>query len=193
MTDLNRRHALKTLAGAGALLTVGGVGTAVADDDGSDRGRRDGASGDRTIFDVVEASDDFDVLELALEETGLDAVLDRDDDQYTAFAPTDAAFGDLLEALDITAEELLASPDLQDILLYHVTEGRRYAASVVRADEIEMLNGDEVEVDGTELNDGQAGIIATDLEASNGVVHVIDGVLLPPAEGDDDDGEEDDD
>lgn len=193
MTDLNRRHALKTLAGAGALLTVGGVGTAVADDDGSDRGRRDGASGDRTIFDVVEASDDFDVLELALEETGLDAVLDRDDDQYTAFAPTDAAFGDLLEALDITAEELLASPDLQDILLYHVTEGRRYAASVVRADEIEMLNGDEVEVDGTELNDGQAGIVATDLEASNGVVHVIDGVLLPPAEGDDDDGEEDDD
>jgi uncharacterized surface protein with fasciclin (FAS1) repeats len=166
-----RRTVLKTIGGSTALL-AGGVGAASA------RGRK-GASAENTIVEIAKASDDFEILVAALEETGLDTVLDSNDDQYTVFAPTDAAFGDLLEALDATAEELLARDDLQSILLYHVTEGRRYASSVVNAPEIEMLNGGTVAVDGTELNDGQAEIVATDIEASNGVVHVIDGVLLP--------------
>ena len=65
------------------------------------------------------------------------------------------------------------------MLLYHVTEGRRYASSVVNAPAVEMLNSESVTVDGTTLNEGQATIAGTDIEASNGVVHVIDGVLLP--------------
>lgn len=153
------------------MLSVGGVGTAAA------RGR-EGASAGNTIFDIVEGNGDFESLELALEETGLDAVLDSDDDQYTVFGPTDDAFAELLDALGISAGELLADEDLPSILLYHVTGGRRYARSVVNAPDIQMANGETVDVDGTVLNDGQASIAATDIEASNGVVHVIDGILL---------------
>jgi len=114
-----------------------------------------------------------------LRKQGLDAVLDSDDDQYTVFAPTDDAFADLPDKLGVEVGALLELENLEDILLYHVTEGRRYEASVVDAPRIEMLNGQDVSVDGTTLNDGQAEIGATNIEASNGVVHIIDGVLLP--------------
>lgn len=73
---------------------------------------------------------------------------------------------------------LLEFDNLRDILQYHVTSERRSANSVVDAPRIEMLNGDTVDIDGTELNDEQAEIVTPDIEASNGV-HVIDGVLLP--------------
>lgn len=174
MIDSKRRQVLKTVGATGALLAVGGVGTASAR-----MGKRKGASAEDTIYEIAAGNSSFDVLVAALEETGLDAVLDSNDDQFTVFAPTDAAFEALLADLGISAADLLASPDLEDILLYHVTAGRRYAASVVRAPQVEMLNGDTVAVDGTSLNDGQAGIVATDIEASNGVIHVVDGVLLP--------------
>jgi len=95
------------------------------------------------------------------------------------FAPTDKAFEDLADALEVEVEDLLALPNLENILLYHVTNGRRNANSVVNAPQIEMLNGGRVDVDGTDLNGDQASIEVTDLPASNGVIHVIDGVLLP--------------
>jgi uncharacterized surface protein with fasciclin (FAS1) repeats len=171
--DPERRAVLKAVGGAGAFLAAGGVGAVSARN-----GRREGASAGQTIFDIAEESEDFTILELALEETGLDAVLDAEGRQYTVFAPTDAAFEALLADLGITAGELLANPDLASILLYHVTSGRRYASSVVNAPQLRMLNGDTVAVDGTDLNDGQATIVGTDIEASNGVIHVLDGVLL---------------
>jgi uncharacterized surface protein with fasciclin (FAS1) repeats len=67
------------------------------------------------------------------------------------------------------------------VLAFHVTPGRRYAASVLRAPRVPTLNVTPLPVDGTSLNDGDAEIQVdlTDLEAGNGVVHVIDGVLLP--------------
>lgn len=170
MMNYHRRTVLKTLGSAGVLLT-GTIGTASA------KGKA-GARGDETLFDVAVAADDFDILVTAVEEAGLADVLDGNR-QLTVFAPTDAAFEALLGDLEISAEELLEDPDLEDILTYHVTSGRRYAASVIRAPEIEMLNGETVSVDETTLNDGQADIVATDIEASNGVIHVIDGVLLP--------------
>lgn len=173
MTHKTRRTVLQSIGGIGIALGTGAVGTAAAG-----KGRRQGASAPNTLFDIVERSDDFDTLELALEATGLDAVLDGDD-QYTVFAPTDDAFVDLLEALDATPAELLARDDLETILLYHVTEGRRYAPSIVNPAPVEMLAGGTVATEGTALNDGQATIVDTDLEASNGVAHVIDGVLLP--------------
>ena len=102
--------------------------------------------------------------------------------QLTVFAPTDEAFGELGVTADnvgdIDFEEAVGA-SLAEILTYHVTSGRRYSESVVNAARVEMLNGQDVDVDGIVLNDGQAEILAPDVEASNGVIHVIDGVLLP--------------
>ncbi|MFP8889527.1 fasciclin domain-containing protein [Natrialbaceae archaeon A-CW2] len=170
MKHPNRRKILQTLGGTGLLLATG-AGTATA------RGRR-GASGDDTIVDVAVAADDFNILVAAVQEAGLvDALSGRR--QLTVFAPTDEAFVALAEDLGVELEELLALEDLADILLYHVTPGRRNSDSVVNAPRLPTLNGAKIDVDGTVLNDGQAEIIATDIEASNGVIHVIDGVLLP--------------
>lgn len=166
-----RRTVLKAV-GSGVLLT--GAGTASA--------RRRGASGDDTIVDVLVEDDDFSILVEAVTEAGLAGTLSSDDDQFTVFAPNDAAFADLLGELGVSKEELLARDDLATILLYHVTEGRRYSESVVNAPEIEMLAGGTVDVDGTALTDNRGrsvNIVDTDTEASNGVVHELDGVLLP--------------
>ncbi len=170
MTDSSRRTVLKTIGTTSALL-AGGIGTASARS-------RQGARGDDTLVDVAVAADDFDILVAAVQEAGLvDALSGRR--QLTVFAPTDEAFEGLADELDVEVEDLLELDNLVDILLYHVTSGRRYADSVVNAPQIEMLSGDTLTVNGTELNDGQAEIVATDIEASNGVIHVIDGVLLP--------------
>jgi uncharacterized surface protein with fasciclin (FAS1) repeats len=163
MTERRRRQFLKAAGSVGILL---GAGTATATP-----GKRAGASAPDTIFDIVEGSPDFDTLESALEATGLDDVLDGHGGQYTVFGPTDAAFSDVDTAGLTTAE-------LRNVLLYHVTSGRRYEPSVVNAPQLRMRNGDTVSVDGTTLN-GSVEITATNIEASNGVIHVIDGVLLP--------------
>ncbi|MFW6382597.1 MAG: fasciclin domain-containing protein [Haloferacaceae archaeon] len=162
-----RRSALKTVASAGALFGLGGVGSAAA---------RDGARGEDTLVDVAVAADGFDVLVAAVTEAGLVDVLDGNR-QLTVFAPTDDAFDDA----GITVENVgdLDEEFLVDVLTYHVSPGRRYAESVVGAPRLPTLNGAAIGVEGTVLNDGQAEIIDTDVEASNGVIHVIDGVLLP--------------
>lgn len=170
MMNPKRRSVLQMLASTGILSTAA-IGTASAD-------RRAGASGDETIVDIAVEAGDFEVLVAALDEADLVETLDGRR-QLTVFAPTDQAFGELADTLDVDVEDLLELDDLEDILLYHVTSGRRYADSVVNAPRIEMLNGDTVDADGTVLNDGQAEIDTTDIEASNGVIHAIDGVLLP--------------
>jgi uncharacterized surface protein with fasciclin (FAS1) repeats len=177
-----RRAVLKTIGGGAALAA--GVGTVSARGRGRGRGRgqgrgkRQGASAEGTIVDVAVEADDFEVLVAAVQEAGpVDAL--SGNRQLTVFAPTDQAFADLADALGVEVADLLELNDLADILLYHVTNGRRYSPSVVNAPRLRMLNGGTVVVDGTELNDGQADIVGTDIEASNGVVHVIDGVLLP--------------
>lgn len=171
-THTNRRTLLKGLGATGLLLTTG-VGSAAAKSR-----QRQGASAEPTIFEIADGAEDFEILVAALETTGLDDVLDGGGRQFTVFAPTDDAFEALLADLGITATDLLENPALPDILRYHVTNGRRYAPSVIRAPQIRMLNGEAITVDGLNLN-GQAEIQVPDIEAANGVVHVIDGVLLP--------------
>ena len=99
------------------------------------------------------------------------------------FAPTDAAITALVEALEITAEDLLALPNLGDILQYHVVAGAAMSGDLMDGQEIETLLGENVTVtinmDGVFINDAQ--VTVADIEADNGVVHVIDAVLLPPA------------
>jgi uncharacterized surface protein with fasciclin (FAS1) repeats len=134
--------------------------------------------GTSTIVSIVLADDgEFDVLQAAVVKAGLVDVLNGRD-QYTVFAPTDDAFVTTLgvadEAAAIEAVKALPTDVLTDILLYHVTAGRRISTSVLAAPQYRMLNGDLLTRD--EL---AAGIVATDISASNGVIHVINQVLLP--------------
>jgi uncharacterized surface protein with fasciclin (FAS1) repeats len=94
--------------------------------------------------------------------------------QYTVFAPTDDAFARLFAVVDPAS---LTEQQVKDVLLYHVANGRRDAAQVTSSTQIRMLNGSFADVDGATI-DG-ANIIVTDVFADNGVIHVVDSVLLP--------------
>ena len=148
--------------------------------------------GPDTIVDIVLVNDgEFDVLQAAVIEAGLAGPLSSTDAQYTVFAPTDWAFvstfrtllaDDSLTEADVIAfiqsggvDTAFGSGALADILLYHVTNGRRTSKSVVSAPGYRMLNGDKL----TRSNLLSAGIAAVDISASNGVIHVINSVLLP--------------
>jgi len=100
---------------------------------------------------------------------------------FTVFAPTDAAFEAALTALGLTADELLADTEtLTKLLQYHVVPGIAGAAEVTAATSLTTLQGEDITVAGTVLN-GSVNITATDNWACNGVVHVVDAVLLPPS------------
>jgi transforming growth factor-beta-induced protein len=139
--------------------------------------------GPGTIIEVAEAAGDFGTLLAALDATELDDVLSDETATFTVFAPTDEAF----EALgQDTIDGLLADPEtLSDILLYHVIAGQAVDAGTalsLAGTTVEMANGDIVALtirDG-DLFINDARVTATDIEASNGVIHVIDAVLLPP-------------
>lgn len=140
----------------------------------------------KTIADIAVVDSRFSTLVTALDAAGLvDAVADPNAD-LTVFAPTNDAFGAALTALGLTAAELLASPDLSDVLLYHVVPGTFLAADVIAAapfDAPTLLDGASIGVevvgDGVVL-DGSVNVTITDVKAVNGVIHVIDHVLLPP-------------
>jgi len=127
---------------------------------------------------------EFTVLLAALETAGLVDALNGEG-PFTVFAPTDAAFGALLEELGVTAEELLANPDLANILLYHVVSGGFLAADVIELAPIDVPTLYEENaisiaiVDGSVVINGVATVVTPDVMASNGVVHVIDAVLVP--------------
>ena len=103
--------------------------------------------------------------------------------QFTVFAPTDAAFVSLLAELGVTADTLLSNQDLVTrVLLYHVARGNRNSTSVIHSNRIRTLERGFLYQDGgvlTDANGRTANIIATDIQASNGVIHVIDRVVLP--------------
>jgi uncharacterized surface protein with fasciclin (FAS1) repeats len=106
---------------------------------------------------------------------------------FTVFAPTEQAFADLLAELGVTAEELLARVDLDDILLYHVVAGETLAADLtaMEGQELTTLGGGTltVDIDGGIVSlvgaNSTVTVVLTDVGASNGVVHAIDAVLLP--------------
>ena len=135
-----------------------------------------------TVVDVIVNSEDHTLLEAAVGAAGLVDALSGEG-PFTVFAPTDEAIVALTEALEITAEQLLALPNLGDILQYHVVGASAYAADLSDGQMIETLVGEDVTVsitaDGVFINDAQ--VTVADIAADNGVVHVIDAVLLPPA------------
>jgi uncharacterized surface protein with fasciclin (FAS1) repeats len=133
-----------------------------------------------TIADIVKADGRFDTLQTALELTGLDAVLDGTTN-YTVFAPTDNAFAKLPAG---TLETLVANPTvLADILKYHVVAGTFPASEVVKVTSFATLNGSVTVTikDGSVFLNGNVKVTVTDIKAFNGVIHVIDTVLVPGA------------
>ncbi|MDG2209808.1 MAG: fasciclin domain-containing protein, partial [Flavobacteriales bacterium] len=134
-----------------------------------------------TVMDIIAGSDDHTLLEAAILAAGLDDALNGEG-PLTVFAPTDDAITSLLGTLGITAEELLASPMLSNILLYHVAGGLVMSSDLSDNQSIEMLQGDFVliNINGDLVTVNQDAVVtAPDLSADNGVVHVIDEVLLP--------------
>jgi len=132
------------------------------------------------MVDVLRLDGRFGTLLAALEQTGLDEAL-SDGTVLTLFAPTDDAFAALLAELGITAGELLANPDLSSILLYHVVAGENGALQLLLDGGATTLQTGDVMVTfqqgGIFVN--QARILNFNVNAPNGLIHVIDGVLLP--------------
>ena len=133
----------------------------------------------KDIVDIAVEDGRFTTLAAALQAAGLVETL-KGEGPFTVFAPTDEAFAKLPEG---TVEALLADiPALTDILLYHVAEGRQFTADVVKLDKIATAQGKSATIslmDGAAKIDG-AQIVLTDILAANGVIHVIDSVILPP-------------
>jgi transforming growth factor-beta-induced protein len=135
-----------------------------------------------TIVDVAVADGNFTTLVAALEATGLDATLSDTSGSFTVFAPTDDAFALLgQEAIDGLLNDLEA---LTDILTYHVISGEVDAATAVASagTVVETVNGNQIalSLDGDNLLINLATLTATDIQADNGIIHVIDAVLMPP-------------
>lgn len=135
---------------------------------------------EESIADIAAGAGDFETLLTAAGLAGLDGLLaDCEAGPFTVLAPTDDAFAALpADVLDAA----LADPEglLTTVLTYHVVPGAALAADVTAATSLTTVQGEAISVDGTVLN-GSVNIVATDLEACNGVVHVIDAVLLPPS------------
>ena len=135
-----------------------------------------------TIVDVATEAGDFTVLLAAAEAAGLVETLNGPG-PLTVFAPTDAAFEAALADLGLTADELLADTEtLTSILTYHVVEGEVLSTDLSDGMTAATVNGAEITVDlsdGVKIND--ATVTTADIMASNGVIHVIDMVLLPPS------------
>lgn len=135
-----------------------------------------------TVWNIIDESEDHVILAIALEIAGLDNALNDPDATFTVFAPTDDAF----EAIDSAVlAEVLDNPELLEaILLYHVVGSVAFSTDLEDGMEIETLLGENITVtinaDGVFINDAQ--VTVADVTADNGVVHVIDAVLLPPAD-----------
>jgi transforming growth factor-beta-induced protein len=133
----------------------------------------------KDIVDTAVADGRFTTLATALDVAGLIETL-KGEGPFTVFAPTDDAFAALPEG---TLDSLLADiPALTDVLLYHVVPGKVLASDVIQLSAADTVLGQPVsiEVDGDTVMVNEAQVIITDIEGSNGVIHVVDAVILPP-------------
>lgn len=133
----------------------------------------------KDIVETAAEAGSFSTLLAAAEAAGLVDVL-KSDGPFTVFAPTDDAFAALPEG---TVEALLADPEaLREVLTYHVVPGKVMASDVVELEHATTVQGGHLTIstyNGTVRLNGEAQVTATDIEASNGVIHVIDAVVVP--------------
>ena len=136
---------------------------------------------EKNIYDTAASNKTFSTLTAALKAGGKKEMLEEDKGPFTVFAPTDEAFAKLPAG---TVENLLKPENkakLGKILAYHVLKGKVMAADV-KTMEAETAEGSKLNI---KLNDGKvmvndANVVKTDIAATNGVIHVIDTVLMPP-------------
>lgn len=141
-----------------------------------------GLAQEKDIVDTAVAAGQFNTLAAALQAAGLVETL-KGAGPFTVFAPTDEAFAKLPAG---TVDELLKPENkekLAAVLTYHVVAGKAMAADVVKMSEAVTVNGAKlaIKVDGATVMINEAKVTAADVAASNGVIHVIDNVVLPPA------------
>merc|ERR1711985_1707 len=138
--------------------------------------------GDKDIVDTAVAAGSFTVLAAALTKANLVTTL-KGTGPFTVFAPTDDAFAAALKKLGLTQEELLALPDLGGILTYHVVAGQVLSSSLTNGMAAKTVNGATVAITiGNSVVKVNTATVATaDVMCSNGVIHIIDEVLMPPA------------
>ncbi|MEM0910775.1 MAG: fasciclin domain-containing protein [Pseudomonadota bacterium] len=139
-----------------------------------------GKKAKKDIVDIAASNPDFSTLVTAVKAAGLVDAL-KGDGPITVFAPTNEAFAKLPAG---TIEDLL-KPENKDMLVsvltYHVVPGKVKAADVVNVESATSLQGQDISVtvEGETVMIDEAQVVATDIEASNGVIHVIDSVILP--------------
>ena len=141
-----------------------------------------------TIVEVAVGSGAFPTLVAAVEAAGLVDVLNGDG-PFTVFAPTEEAFATALENLGMTAADLLADTELLTaVLTYHVLAVEAPAELVATLDgqSVTTVNGADltITIEGDTVRVNEATVVTTDIQARNGIIHVIDTVLLPPTDGD---------
>lgn len=137
-------------------------------------------SSEPDIVDIAAGNEDFSTLVAAVSAAGLVETL-KSDGPFTVFAPNNAAFDKLPDGTVASLLEPENLDTLQGILTYHVVAGNVLAADVVNLDRATTVNGKDVQIS---VNNGsvyvnKSKVIATDIVGSNGVIHVIDSVLMP--------------
>ncbi len=133
----------------------------------------------KDIIETAVAAGNFNTLATALTEAGLIETL-KGDGPFTVFAPTDEAFAKIPKA---TLENLLKNKEqLTKVLLYHVVAGKVMASDVVKISSAKTVEGSSVKISvkGKTVMVDKAKVTSVDIEASNGVIHVIDSVIMPP-------------
>jgi uncharacterized surface protein with fasciclin (FAS1) repeats len=137
-----------------------------------------GATNERNIVQTAVAAGQFKTLVALVKQAGLAGAL-QGKGPFTVFAPTDAAFAKVPKATLAALKHDRAK--LRAVLLYHVLKGKVTAAKVVKLRSVKTLNGQSVKirVSHGKVTIGGARIVKTDIAASNGVIHVIDRVLIP--------------
>jgi uncharacterized surface protein with fasciclin (FAS1) repeats len=157
-----------------SVLGLGLVSAGCDDDSGT-------ATANKDLVDTAVAAGTFKTLAAALTAADLVSTL-KGPGPFTVFAPTDAAF----EKLPPGTVDTLLKPEnkamLQAVLKYHVVSGKVLAADVVKVSKATTLQGQDVSVtvSGSAVKINDANVTTTDVMATNGVIHVIDTVLLPP-------------
>lgn len=157
-----------------ALLVVGLVGCGDDDNDGGM-----GTNDEMNIVETAQSNDDLSILAGAIGDAGLVGTLESGG-PFTVFAPTDAAFNELPDG----TLEGLSQDELAQILTFHVVEGEIFSGDLQASQDVETVQGEQLLVTsegGTVTVNGSSVVATADVEASNGVIYVVDEVLLPQA------------